>query len=121
MSNAMRYCWDEMPVDKPNPLADRRRIMGQNMTIAQVLLRKGFFVESHHHINEQIAIVMSGRIEFVVGDGEDVVTYVLCAGETLHVPPDVPHSARALEDTLIIDVFSPAAEKTGIDSAPSSS
>jgi len=37
------------------------------------------------------------------------------AGEILHLPSFVPHSAEALEDTLVLDIFSPPSEKTGID------
>ena len=29
------------------------------------------------------------------------------AGEVLHIPSQVPHSAVALEDTLDLDIFSP--------------
>ena len=31
----------------------------------------------------------------------------VAAGELLHIPPHVPHSAEALEDTLDVDIFSP--------------
>jgi quercetin dioxygenase-like cupin family protein len=29
------------------------------------------------------------------------------AGEVLHLPSNVPHAARALEDTLDLDIFCP--------------
>jgi quercetin dioxygenase-like cupin family protein len=29
------------------------------------------------------------------------------AGEVLTIPPNLPHSALALEDTLVLDIFSP--------------
>ena len=37
-------------------------------------------------------------------NGTDVI---VGAGETLHIPADVEHSAEALEDTDEIDAFSP--------------
>ena len=37
------------------------------------------------------------------------------AGEVVHLPSNVPHSAEALADSLLIDVFSPPSEKTGVD------
>ncbi len=116
MNEAKRYSWDEIPVDHPMELLDRRRIMGQNMTVAQVLLHQGLFVGTHQHPNEQVAMVMFGRVEFEVGNPGGNEMIVLGPGEVLHLPPDVPHSARALEDSLVLDVFSPAAEKTGVDS-----
>jgi hypothetical protein len=33
----------------------------------------------------------------------------------MHLRSGVPHSAEALEPTLVLDIFSPPSEKTGID------
>lgn len=41
-----------------------------------------------------------------VGDEEPV----LKAGQMVHVPPDVPHGNEALEDTVIMEHFSPIRE-----------
>ncbi|MGA2118560.1 MAG: hypothetical protein ABSH56_27865 [Bryobacteraceae bacterium] len=35
---------------------------------------------------------------------------MLKAGEMVHVPPDVPHSNLALENTVIMELFSPIRE-----------
>jgi quercetin dioxygenase-like cupin family protein len=35
---------------------------------------------------------------------------MLGAGELLLIPPQVPHAAEALEDTIAIDTFSPPRE-----------
>jgi quercetin dioxygenase-like cupin family protein len=32
---------------------------------------------------------------------------IVKAGETLRIPPNVPHSAEALEDSVATDLFSP--------------
>ena len=45
-------------------------------------------------------------MRFVLG-GKEVI---LSAGETLQIPPNVPHSAEALEDAVAVDVFSPPRE-----------
>jgi quercetin dioxygenase-like cupin family protein len=42
----------------------------------------------------------------VVGDEE----FVLKAGQMVHVPPNVPHGNEALEDTMIMELFSPIRE-----------
>jgi quercetin dioxygenase-like cupin family protein len=115
MRTARSFSWDDLDVDHPKPLVDRRHIHGENMTVAHVLLHEGLFVDIHSHPNEQIALIMSGKIEFEVGEDGDRKKLTLGAGEILHLPPNVPHSARALEDSLLIDVFSPVAEKTGVD------
>lgn len=109
--------WNEQPQDHPMPLIDRRRIIGERMMISQVFLHKGFRVPTHHHANEQFAWVTSGRVRFGLGgDGSPERRDVtLTAGEVLHLPSNVPHSAEALEDSQVIDLFSPPSEKTGVD------
>ena len=43
---------------------------------------------------------------FVLGGVEKIVK----AGEVLQIPPHVPHSAEALEDCIVVDLFSPLRE-----------
>ena len=72
---------------------------------------------AHAHANEQMAVVLSGHIRFILpehgGRAEKVVE--LKGGQVLVLPANVPHGAEALEDTLILDVFSPPSEGTGVD------
>jgi quercetin dioxygenase-like cupin family protein len=91
---------------------DRRRIIGEKMMISQVFLSKGFDLASHRHENEQFVVLVSGRCLFGVGDegGPGHRTIEVRAGEVLHLPGNVAHSCRALEDTQILDLFSPISE-----------
>ena len=109
--------WNDLPQDHPMPKIDRRRIIGSHLMISQVFLHKGFAVPTHQHANEQFAWVTSGRVRFGLGDEGTPRRreVVLTAGEVLHLPPNVPHSAEALEDSQVIDMFSPPSEKTGVD------
>jgi len=109
--------WSNLPVDKPIPLLDRKRINGEHVMIAQVTLYKGCHVATHHHENEQFAWCTSGKVRFGIGAEGSSERYdvVLTAGQVLHLPSNVPHSADALEDTTITDLFSPVSEGTGID------
>jgi quercetin dioxygenase-like cupin family protein len=97
------YRWNQIEKKQINPLTIRQVIHGETMTIARFELRKGAAVAEHHHHNEQIATVQSGTVRFTVA-GEPVV---LLAGEWLCIPPDVPHSAEALEDATTVETFSP--------------
>ena len=101
------------------PLLQRRRIIGRKMMISEVLLEKGCVVPSHAHENEQIACVIRGRIRFDLGElgSSEYEQVELTGGEVLHLPCNVPHGAEALEETLVLDLFSPPSEKTGIDKA----
>jgi quercetin dioxygenase-like cupin family protein len=59
---------------------------------------------SHHHAEQQIAIVLSGELEFTVG-GE---TRVMHGGECVVIPPNVPHGGVAgPQGCEALDVFTP--------------
>lgn len=117
MADAIHYRWATLPQDHPMPLIDRRRIIGEHAMVAEVFLHAGFKVDTHQHANEQFAIVLSGRVRFTVGNvgAADRREMELSSGEVLYLPPNVPHSAEALEDSLLLDLFSPPSEKTGVD------
>lgn len=120
MSNATVFKWDSLPKDSPMPRIDRRRIIGDKMMISQVFLARGFDLASHRHENEQFVVLISGRCLFGLGEENTPAhrTIELNPGEVLHLPGNVPHSCKALEDTQILDLFSPISEKTGVDTAP---
>ena len=75
--------------------------------IARILLKQGAIVPMHHHHNEQISNILEGRLKFILktetGDKEIIVR----AGEVLCIPPNLPHEAHALEDTVALDIFNP--------------
>jgi quercetin dioxygenase-like cupin family protein len=48
-------------------------------------------------------MVLEGAIKFEL-EGREVVIH---AGEVLVIPSNLPHSALALEDSSVIEVFSP--------------
>lgn len=117
IATATRYRWSDLPKDHPMALLERRRVIGERAMVSQVRLTKGCFVPSHAHFNEQITCIISGRLHFTIGpaDGKSREELTVSAGEVLLLPSNVPHSAEALEDTVVLDVFSPPSEKTGID------
>jgi quercetin dioxygenase-like cupin family protein len=95
-----------MPEEQMNPLVSRRVIHGDTMTVARLRLAKGAVVPIHSHLNEQISIIESGCLRFVI-DGEEKIVY---PGETVVIPPEAPHMVEALEDSLATDLFSPIRE-----------
>ena len=116
-ADAKVYRWPELPADRPMELLERRRIMGERMTVARIVLEQGCDVPLHAHENEQMSILVSGRLRFTIGaDGSPQRRQlVLLPGEVLHLPPNVPHAAYAEEETVVLDLFSPPASLTGID------
>ena len=117
MNDAVCYRWQDLPQDHPMDRLARRRIFGEKMMVAELVLQAGFYVPTHAHENEQIAIVVSGAIRFGIGaeDSDARRSVVVRGGEVLHLPSNVPHSAEALEDTVVFDLFSPPSQQTGVD------
>ncbi len=106
MAEATHYRWDDLPREELNPQIGRRFITGDSMMIAHVYLEKGAVVPKHAHHNEQLTYILEGTLRLRLGEDESQVVDV-AAGEVLHIPANLPHSAVALEDTLDVDVFSP--------------
>jgi quercetin dioxygenase-like cupin family protein len=95
--------WNLVELEDLNPLLQRHFVVGQNLMLARVLLKKGCIVPEHSHHNEQITYVIEGALKFWI-DGRELV---VSAGEVLTIPPHMPHKAEALEYTVDLDVFSP--------------
>jgi len=95
--------WDDIEVEQLSSLIGRQFIVGTNVMIARVLLKKGAVVPMHHHHNEQVSYILEGALKFFI-DGKEIVVR---SGEVLCIPPNVPHEAHALEDTVDLDVFNP--------------
>ncbi|NNK99850.1 MAG: cupin domain-containing protein [Xanthomonadales bacterium] len=100
------FNWDDIPLEKLTGDISRRLITGENMMIAHVYLDQGAVVPEHSHHNEQITYVLKGALKFLLGEDQQTEVIVR-AGEVLTIPPNLPHSAVALEDTLDVDVFNP--------------
>jgi len=108
-TGARLHRWDDLPREPLNSHLERRLITGSNTMIAQIFLRKDGVVPRHSHHNEQITYVLEGCLKFLLGEAQDQEVIVR-AGEVLTIPPDLPHSAVALEDTLDVDIFNPPRE-----------
>jgi quercetin dioxygenase-like cupin family protein len=98
--------WDAVPIEQLNPLLQRHFIVGEQVMIARVLLKKGSVVPRHSHHNEQVTYILEGALKFII-DGKEIVVN---AGEVLCIPPNMPHEAEALEDTVDLDIFNPPRE-----------
>jgi len=98
--------WKEVEREKLNPLIDREMVVGDQVMLARVLMKKGAHVPLHHHHNEQVTYILEGALKFAI-DGKEVVVR---AGEVLCIPSNMPHEAWALEETVDLDVFNPPRE-----------
>jgi quercetin dioxygenase-like cupin family protein len=95
--------WNDVEIEPMNPLLGRQLIVGHQVMLARVLLKKGCIVPLHSHINEQLSYILEGALKFYI-DGKEIVVR---AGEVLTIPPNMPHKAEAMEDTVDLDIFNP--------------
>jgi quercetin dioxygenase-like cupin family protein len=106
LSTLEKTSWKTMEIEKLNDKLSRQMISGENATVSQLFLKKGAMVPRHFHMNEQYSWIISGALKFVFDDREILTG----PGDVLVIPPNVPHSAVALEDTVDVDIFAPRRE-----------
>ena len=84
----------------------RTLVHGEKTLMGQFKIAKGSAIPAHSHPHEQTGFLVSGKLQFNV-DGE-----VMDAepGDAWCLPGNVEHSAEALEDSIIVEVFSPVRE-----------
>jgi quercetin dioxygenase-like cupin family protein len=103
-TGSLKYlAWNDVEVEAMNPLLGRQLIVGHQVMLARVLLKMGCIVPLHSHIIEQLSYILEGALKFYI-DGKEIVVH---AGEVLTIPPNMPHKAEAMEDTVDLDIFNP--------------
>ena len=82
--------------------------MGGGLLLTELHFEKGGIGAAHSHSDhEQVSYVVRGSFEATVGEE----TVVLNAGDSFYAGKTVVHSLKALEDSIILDVFTPIREE----------
>lgn len=80
---------------------------GEKTLMGRFHLVKGAKIPAHSHPHEQTGVMISGKLRFLVeGTVMDVET-----GDSWCLKGGIEHSAEALEESVIIEVFSPLREE----------
>lgn len=92
----------------------RRQVMSYSpsMMLVRHTMRKGWVGARHSHPHEQMVYVLRGRYVFEHPGGR----FEAKAGDSFLFPGGVEHQASALEDSELLDIFTPYRE----DYAPQS-
>ena len=86
------------------PGIKRRTITtGTAMYQMRAQLTAGSRLPEHSHPQEQIAHVIKGRMKLIVAG----VPHELGAGDAFYLASKVPHGVETIEETTVIDTFSP--------------
>jgi quercetin dioxygenase-like cupin family protein len=80
---------------------------GNRTHMARFQLDAGSVLPLHSHIHEQTGTLLSGHLVFMVDDQE----YDTVRGDSWCFPGGQPHGVRVLEDSVIVEVFSPVREE----------
>lgn len=86
----------------------QRKVLAYNdkLFLAEHRMEKGWKGALHSHPHEQIVYVVRGHLR-VTCQG---VTFEVSTGDTFLVRGGVEHGAAALDDSLVVDVFTPCRE-----------
>ena len=98
---------DSVPAETM-PTWEIRRVLahGDDLMLVENKFRPGETAPEHSHPHAQITYVMEGAMEFTI-DGE---ARLLKKGDSAYIRPDAVHIGVAVEDTMLIDIFSPQRE-----------
>jgi quercetin dioxygenase-like cupin family protein len=81
----------------------RQAALAEGVQLIEFRMSRGAVIPWHDHVNEQVGMVVSGRIVLTIG--EDAMT--LGPGDGYVIPSGVEHTVEVLEDSVALDVFSP--------------
>lgn len=95
--------WSDISPEAIGSLIERRYFNGERMTVARLDLKRTAGTRTHTHEAEELLCVLTGALKVTV-EGDETI---LREGELIQTRGGVPHAIEALEDTVLLAVFSP--------------
>ena len=82
-----------------------RRIGANNdkLLLAEHRMQRGWIGTRHRHPHDQLVYVVSGELSVTIGNE----TFTAHPGDSFVLRGGVEHQASALEDSVVVDVFTP--------------
>ena len=94
-----RYDWRPLIEGvEMRPLASEKRT-----NLCEFKLKKGHRLPAHNHPYEQTGMLLSGKLNFRI-DGD---WFLAGPGDSWSIPENVEHEVEIMEDSLVVEVFSP--------------
>lgn len=96
-----------LAVEKLSDLMERR-IMAYDsqLMLVEMEMKSGAVGALHTHAHHQVDYLVSGLVEFELEGAKQI----LRPGDSVLIPPHVEHGAVAVEDSILLDIFSPMRE-----------
>ena len=92
-----------LPTDPEPGLTRRVGAYNDKLFLAEHHMKKGWVGIRHSHPHEQIVYIASGHLKVTSGDKK----FEVRTGDSFVVRGGVEHQAEAVEESLVIDVFTP--------------
>jgi quercetin dioxygenase-like cupin family protein len=83
----------------------KRRTLTSGQTMYQMIaqLDAGSVMPEHRHAQEQVVHILEGRMRLIVQG----TPHELRPGESFYLASNAPHGVETIENTLVLDTFSP--------------
>ncbi|WP_432664652.1 cupin domain-containing protein [Wukongibacter baidiensis] len=79
---------------------------GGKLMLVENHFKEGVVAPMHSHENEQTAYIAKGKFEFTIGDEKQILE----TGDSFYVEANVPHGCVAIEEGIVVDIFTPQRE-----------
>ncbi|MDR2787913.1 MAG: cupin domain-containing protein [Candidatus Accumulibacter sp.] len=89
-----------------NRVCRKIRAHDGNLMMVEVMFGSGAIGTEHRHVHEQVCYCLAGEFEFTV-EGR---TSRLRPGDSVYIPPSVPHGTVCLSEGRLLDIFTPQRE-----------
>ncbi len=76
---------------------------GSKTLLTEFKLSMGTIIPEHHHFHEQTGYLVSGAITLTI----DGTSHDVKPGDSWCIESDVYHGVHVLEDSVIVEIFSP--------------
>ncbi|WP_139488414.1 cupin domain-containing protein [Brevibacillus dissolubilis] len=97
----------EAEVTPAEPGVTRKLMAHQGgLMMTEVTFEKDAVGNLHSHPHEQISYIAKGSFEFQL----DGTITVIKQGDSVYIPSNAVHGVVALEDSIIVDIFTPQRE-----------
>mgnify|MGYP000850289414 FL=1 len=81
-------------------------VYGEKTLMAEFRMQPGAHFTRHSHAHEQTGYLVSGAMRLTLGEQ----VFEVKPGDSWCVPPNAEHYAESLEQTVMIQIFSPVRE-----------
>lgn len=92
-----------LPVERVTDKISRRVLAGEQCMMVWWTIKAGAHAAAHRHPHEQVVWMLKGRMDFCLGDDRRTMV----GGDVAVIPSGVEHEAFFVEDTEVVDMFSP--------------